>query len=117
MNSSDLNMIRGLKSWKLVTIGLSVFIYNGLILIAVIMLQAAEPDLPLMPLIIGQFILAVVLVLMNLGCVLALMPYTSEFTGVSSGRPSPRQFTRLLTAAAQDLGAALWPRWLRRTRQ
>jgi hypothetical protein len=115
MNSSDLDMIRALKPWKLITIGLSVFIYNGILLTAMILLQAAQPNLPLMPLIIGQFILAVVLVLMNLGCVLALMSYASEFTGIDSGRPDPSQVTRLLRAAAQDLGVALWPRWLRRT--
>jgi hypothetical protein len=116
MSPSDLEVIRGLKSWKLITIGLSVFIYNGVILAAVILLQVAEPDLPMMPLIIGQLILAVILVLINLGCVLALMPYTSEFTGVSSGRPNRRRVTSLLGAAGHDLGATLWPRRLRRTR-
>lgn len=87
-----------------------------LLMAALILLQSARPELSLTPVVIALFGLAAVLVLMNLGCVLALTPYTSDYVAGSSGRPDPSRMSRLAVSAVQDLGAALWLRWLPRAR-
>jgi hypothetical protein len=116
MTGSDLETIRGLRSWRLATVGLSLFIYNMLLMAGLVLLQATQPALSLTPVITVQFGLAAVLLLLSIGCVLAMTPHTSDYIVGSSGRPNSGRMSRLMAAAIQDLGAALWPRWLRRTR-
>jgi hypothetical protein len=99
-----------------VTVGLSLFIYNVLLMAGLGLLQAAQPGLSLTPIIIVQIGLAALLLLLSIGCVLAMMPYTSDYIVGSSGRPNPGRMSRLVAVAMRDLGAALGPRWLRGTR-